>query len=214
MRFFRAAGYPEPVWPTEMLPHRIRGDFKDLKMTDINTRCLEIFPHWLASLADDVCTIQDALAGNLSREVKQTLAGGINYLFKSLDLVPDGIDDIGYVDDAFVLRMASRRACNQGIESLSDDLRTKLGRMSLDVDVIAELLGEDLFKRFQKYTDALANGSARGRTVDEILDIPEIAAEFSAEMVDFLDTYENPGFNDDEKNIIKLKAFMEARLPR
>lgn len=183
-------------------------------MTDINTRCLEIFPHWLASLADDVCTIQDALTGNLSREVKQTLAGGINYLFKSLDLVPDGIDDIGYVDDAFVLRMASRRACNQGIESLSDDLRTKLGRMSLDVDVIAELLGEELFKRFQKYTDALATGSARGRTVDEILDIPEIAAEFSAEMVDFLDTYENPGFNDDEKNIIKLKAFMEARLPR
>ncbi|MBN2719398.1 MAG: DUF1232 domain-containing protein [Deltaproteobacteria bacterium] len=183
-------------------------------MTDINTRCLEIFPHWLAGLAEDVQTISTALAGELSREVKSTLTGGINYLFKSLDLVPDGIDDIGYLDDAFVLRMASRRACNQGIDALSDDIRTKLGRMSLDVDVIRELLCDELFARFEKYTDALANGSARGRTVEEILDDPAVASEFAAEVSDFVKTYEDPGFTPDEKNIIKLKAFMEARLPR
>ena len=188
--------------------------FKEVKMTDINSKCLEIFPNWLSGLAEDVRAIQSALAGNLNREVKATLTGGVNYLFKSLDLVPDGIDDIGYLDDAFVLRMASRRACNQGIEPLSEEIRAKLGRMSMDVDLVRELLGDDLYNRFEKYTDALANGSARGRTVDEILDETEMATQFDAELNDFIDTYEDPGFTADEKNIIKLKAFMEARLPK
>ncbi|MBN2525163.1 MAG: DUF1232 domain-containing protein [Deltaproteobacteria bacterium] len=183
-------------------------------MTDINTRCLEIFPHWLAGLAADVRTIQTALAGDLAREVKQALTGGINYLFKSLDLVPDGIDDIGYLDDSFVLRMACRKACNLGIEPLSEDIRTELGRMSLDVDIIRELLGDDLFARFEKYTDALSDGSARGRTVSEILDDPDVTGAFAADVAEFMSTYDNPGFTADEKNIIKLKAFMEARLPR
>ena len=188
--------------------------FKDVKMTDITSKCLEIFPHWLSGLAEDVRTIQSALAGDLNREVKATLTGGVNYLFKSLDLVPDGIDDIGYLDDAFVLRMASRRACNQGIEPLSEEIRAKLGRMSMDVDTIRELLGDDLHVRFEKYTDALANGSARGRTVEEILDEADMASEFNAELSDFISSYDDPGFTADEKNIIKLKAFMEARLPK
>lgn len=183
-------------------------------MNDINTKCLKIFPHWLTDLGENVRTLQSALAGDVERNAKQTLTGGINYLFKSLDLVPDGIDDIGYLDDAFVLRMAARRACVQGIDRLPEELKAKLGMLSEDISIVKELLGDDLFARFEKYTDALAEGSARGRTVTEILDEEDVSREFTAEVADFVNTYESPGFTEDDKNVIKLKAFMEARLPK
>ncbi|MBN2342292.1 MAG: DUF1232 domain-containing protein [Deltaproteobacteria bacterium] len=183
-------------------------------MNDINTKCLEIFPRWLESLGEDVRTLQTARAGEVTRAARQTLTGGINYTFKSLDLVPDGIDDIGYLDDAFVIRMASRKACMQGIDALPEEIKAKLGRMSEDTGVVKELFGDELFVRFEKYTDALADGSARGRTVEEILDNPEISSEFANEVTEFIQTYSSPGFTQDEKNIIKLKAFMEARLPK
>lgn len=183
-------------------------------MNDINIRCLEIFPQWLANLGKDVLVLQSAKSGDVNRNVKQILTGGINYLFKSLDLVPDGIDDIGYLDDAFVLRMSAKGACQGGIDNLDDDLKCKLGQLSEDTALVKELLGDSLFARFETYTNALSDGSARGRTVEEILDVQDVAREFSTEVVDFINTYESPGFSEDEKNIIKLKAFMEARLPR
>ena len=39
-------------------------------------------------------------------EAARSLVSGLNYIFKSLDLIPDGIDDLGFLDDAFVLRVA------------------------------------------------------------------------------------------------------------
>jgi len=183
-------------------------------MSDINSKCLEVFPGWLASIGSDVQTLQSALQSGLDLPAKKAVAGGINYLFKSLDLVPDGIDDIGYLDDAFVLRMAAADACAAGIDPLNDDLKGKLHRLREDTGLIRELLGEELFARFAKYTKALADGSARGRTVDEIIEDATVGREFASEVADFIREYRTPGFSSDEKNIIKLKAFMEAKLPR
>jgi dTDP-4-dehydrorhamnose reductase len=44
-------------------------------------------------------------------EVKRYVTSGLNYIFKSLDLIPDGIDDLGFCDDAFVIRVAAALAC-------------------------------------------------------------------------------------------------------
>ena len=60
-------------------------------MSDENQAYFEAFPNWLRALADDAV----ALAGILGAESTPTtsrraLAGGLNYLFKSLDLIPDG----------------------------------------------------------------------------------------------------------------------------
>lgn len=184
-------------------------------MNDINAKCLEVFPEWLKSLGADVKVIQESLGvDGQSEEVRKQLAGGINYLFKSLDLVPDGIDDIGYLDDAFVLRLAAKGAVNSGLADMDGELKAQLEQLAADSGLVKELLGDDLFARFEKYCQALADGSARGRTVEEILSDAATAKEFAAETVNFIEEYETPGFSSDEKNIIKLKAFMDAKLPK
>jgi uncharacterized membrane protein YkvA (DUF1232 family) len=184
-------------------------------MSDINEKCLEVFPGWLRTLDEDVQAELTALrSSGVPQEARRFLVGGINYLFKSLDLIPDGIDDIGYLDDAFVLRLAARSAMEQDIQGLDGETMGKLGRMDNDCDLIRDLLGGDLYGRLEKYVRDLRKGAARGRTVDEILDSEGTLKQFGAEVDSFVKEYQSPGFSKDEKNLIKLKAFLEAKLPK
>lgn len=184
-------------------------------MSEINTKCLETFPQWLRTLDEDVTTVLGALGEQeIGDDARRFLAGGINYLFKSLDLIPDGIDDIGYLDDAFVIRLAAKAAMETEIGAIQPELMGKLGALGSDADLINELLGTDLFNRLEKYARDLRKGAARGRTVDEILEQPDIFKEFAAEARSFANEYASPGFSKDEKNLIKLKAFLEAKLPK
>lgn len=184
-------------------------------MSDINTKCLETFPQWLRTLDEDVTAILGALGEQeLGEDARRFLTGGINYLFKSLDLVPDGIDDIGYLDDAFVIRLAAKAAMETEIGAIQPELLAKLGALGNETDLINELLGKDLSNRLEKYARDLRKGAARGRTVDEILEQPDVFREFAAEARSFANEYSSPGFSKDEKNLIKLKAFLEAKLPK
>jgi uncharacterized membrane protein YkvA (DUF1232 family) len=77
-------------------------------MTTLESRCLEAFPGWLRSLADDAQKLAALLEqSGSSPAARRSAASSLNYLFKSLDLIPDGLEDLGLIDDAFVLRVAA-----------------------------------------------------------------------------------------------------------
>lgn len=181
-------------------------------MSDINTKCLDVFPKWLQSLGDDVRAIIAALqGGGLSDEGRRHLLGGVNYLFKSLDLIPDGIDDIGYLDDAFILRLAAKAA----LEGDADDAaRAKLEPLAADTEVLGEFLDPQLYTRLDTYARNLKTGAARGRMVDEIVEDPEVFKTFTEEAEAWASEFQGPAFSRDEKNLIKLTAFFEAKLPK
>jgi len=181
-------------------------------MADETSRFLDAFPAWLRALADDAV----ALAGLLAAEstpvgARRAIAGGLNYLFKSLDLVPDGIDDIGYLDDAFVLRIAARDALAQE-GARNADLKGTLERLAGDVDTIKAFLGDDQ-ARLESYVRGLSKGAARGRTVDEIVDKAETRRDFVSDIHAFAKSYQSPTFSRDEKTLVKMKSFLSARLP-
>ncbi|HOU94151.1 MAG TPA: YkvA family protein, partial [Polyangiaceae bacterium] len=72
-------------------------------MPDHEARCLDAFPEWLRELGADARVLAAALEdAALPEVVRRGCAAALNYLFKSVDLVPDGIEDLGFVDDAFV----------------------------------------------------------------------------------------------------------------
>ena len=181
-------------------------------MSDENLRYFESFPAWLRSLADDAV----ALAGLLTAEstpapARRWIAGGLTYLFKSLDLVPDGIDDIGYLDDAFVLRLAAKEAlAEEGARSA--DLKGVLERLASDVPTIQEFLGDD-HPRLEKYVRELSKGAARGRTVADIVDKADVRKDFATDLHAFAKGYSSPSFTRDEKTLVKLRSFLGSRLP-
>ena len=177
-------------------------------MTEIENQCLETFPEWLKTLGSDATELAKVVGSDAPDGVRRYAAAALNYLFKSLDLIPDGIEDLGYLDDAFVLRVASARA----MADTSDDMAPDMARMAKQAKLIESLL-EDDYARLETYVDKLTRGAARGRTVDEIVTDETIQREFLNEVNGWAASYEAPSFAKDEKNLVKLRSFLSAKLP-
>jgi uncharacterized membrane protein YkvA (DUF1232 family) len=182
-------------------------------MNELETRCLDAFPQWIRALGQDVTALAQLLsADSLPEAAKQYVAGGLNYVFKSLDLIPDGIEDIGFLDDAFVVRVAARLALEDAPAAKDADLGGNLTRLAGEAALVAELLGPDAV-RLEKYVRGLTKGAARGRSVSEILGDAAVRSAFVSEVHGWAKSYTPPGFNRDEKNLIKLRSFLSAKLP-
>lgn len=183
-------------------------------MSSVDEKCLDIFPHWLANLGDDILVLlRAAEATELPLEARQSLVGGMNYVFKSLDLVPDGIDEIGYLDDAFVVRVAAAHAARENLGALCGETLAAVEKLAADAETVQEFLGGPLHKRFDAYVARLARSAARGRAVQDVCATEDVFKEFAADVRSFSKGYQKPSFSKDRRSLIKLRAFFEAKLP-
>lgn len=180
-------------------------------MSELAERCLDAFPQWLKSLADDVSALT-ALVGrdDVPTAARRQLAGAVNYLFKSLDLIPDGIEDLGFVDDAFILRAAASIVA--GDVRIESEEAATLARLSADAELVREFLGET-YPRLKRYTEELTTVNARGRSVDAIVAEPATFSALASDVKGWVGAYSPPSFSRDEKNLIKVKSFLNAKLP-
>ncbi len=182
-------------------------------MSDDLTQYLETFPAWLRSLGEDAETLGGLITETgMAADAREAVIGGVNYLFKSLDLIPDGTDDIGLLDDAFVLRVAADLAMQEELGDISTEAMQFLGRLTNEAELVRSFLGDD-YSRLESYVKSQRKGAARGRSVADILEDEDTQKEFVDDVAQFHRTYEAPSFNRDEKNLIKLKAFFDAKLP-
>jgi uncharacterized membrane protein YkvA (DUF1232 family) len=178
-------------------------------MTPLATRSLDTFPNWLRSLGQDARQLA-AIAENrsLPEGARRSAVLALNYLFKSLDLIPDGLEDLGFVDDAFVFRVAAASASPSDAQA---DSSGTLARLAEEVGLVREFMS-DVFPKLEAYVGGLTGASARGRSVSDVLSEDAALADFLRDARQWADTYEPPAFLRDEKNLVKLKSFLAARL--
>jgi uncharacterized membrane protein YkvA (DUF1232 family) len=177
-------------------------------MSDSDARYLELFPAWLRSLGEDVRCLGELVGPEQTPAVRRQAVAAVNYIFKSLDLIPDGIDDLGFLDDAFVLRVASSLALAEEAGSEHPDALARLGREAGDVKAF---LGPD-YERLEAYVRGLRKSSVRGRTVDDVVNDDGIRHDFVREVQEWAQSYAVPSFTRDPKTLIKLRAFLRAKL--
>jgi uncharacterized membrane protein YkvA (DUF1232 family) len=177
-------------------------------MNTLESRCLEAFPGWLRSLADDARKLAGLLEQPGASGAQRGAAGALNYLFKSLDLIPDGLEDLGFIDDAFVLRV-----CAAQVADGDRDAGGVLSKLADDAELIREFLGDD-YARLERYAQKLSEGSARGRSVAQILEDAALRADFVREVKQWASGYAAPSFARDSRSLVKLKSFLSTRLPQ
>ena len=175
---------------------------------------LERFAAWLRELGADA----EGLAAlvddeNLPEQTRKALIGAVNYLFKSLDLIPDGIDDIGYLDDAFVLRVSAELAVQEELVDVDPGKLSELQRLASEAELVRAFLDKD-FSRLLEYVKGLRKGAARGRTGADILRDAAVRSSFLSDLRNFCRAYEAPRFAEEEKSLVKLRAFFDAKLPK
>jgi uncharacterized membrane protein YkvA (DUF1232 family) len=181
-------------------------------MATLEARCLDAFPDWLRSLADDARALASVLEGEGSGPLQRRSAAALNYLFKSLDLIPDGLEDLGFVDDAFVVRAAADAVRLESEAELAADSSGTLARLSGEAELVQEFLGSE-YGRLAKFVEGLEKGSVRGRSVAQILADEGVRADFVREVREWADGYVVPSFSRDQRNLVKLRAFLLAKLP-
>lgn len=182
-------------------------------MSEGQVNYLDTFPAWLRTLGDDAQSLAALLEEEgLPEPAREAVAGGLNYLFKSLDLITDGIDDIGYLDDAFVLRVAADLAGREAQADGDSEKLQALGQLASECETVRAFLGDD-YERLENYVRGLRRIAARGRSVEEILADEDTRAALLSDVRGFASSYEAPSFSREEKNLIKLRAFFDAKSP-
>lgn len=174
-------------------------------MTPADARFLESFPAWLKSLGADARELAAVVEHAEAPESTRTsAASALNYLFKSLDLIPDGLEDIGFIDDAFVFRVAAARVATA-------DSGGVIARLAADAALIEEFLGE-VYPRLTAYVGELERAKVRGRAVADVVSEAAVREEFVREVRAWADGYQSPAFLRDDKNLVKLRSFLSAKL--
>jgi uncharacterized membrane protein YkvA (DUF1232 family) len=181
-------------------------------MATLGARCLDAFPNWLRTFADDARALASVLEAEGEGVAQRRSAAALNYLFKSLDLIPDGLEDLGFIDDAFVVRAAAQSIKLEAEDALAADTTGTLARLASEAELIQEFL-DSAYERLTRYVAGLEQGLARGRSVATILSDATVRADFVREVRQWADGYAVPSFTRDERNLVKLKSFLLAKLP-
>ena len=183
-------------------------------MGESEAKYLDVFPGWLHSLAGDAEALGAVLQARAGSDgAREAIAAGLNYMFKSLDLVPDGTDDIGYLDDAFVLRIAADLALREDTTGVGADMLRDLNRLASDADTVRGFLGAD-FARLEAYVIAQRKAAARGRSAHDIARDAATCTAFLSDVRGFAKGYQPPNFGREDKNLVRLRAFFDAKLPK
>jgi uncharacterized membrane protein YkvA (DUF1232 family) len=178
-------------------------------MSELDSRCLDAFPGWLRLLAEDAVALGAVVLDSEAPEgARRRSAAAVNYLFKSLDLVPDGIEDLGYLDDAFVFRAAAALAASESDAPLAP----VLARLAEEAGLVREFLGGD-YARLEKFVNGLGSVAVRGRTIDAILADGAVRSELASDLRGWAASYVVPSFGRDAKNLVKLRSFLSTKLP-
>jgi hypothetical protein len=176
-------------------------------MSTLDARCLEAIPGWLKSLPEDAVKLAGVLEQSAAGPTAlRSIAISLNYLFKSLDLIPDGLEDLGFIDDAFVLRVAASLVAGEDRDA--DGL---IGKFAEDAALIREFLGPD-YDRLELYVQQLEHQSARGRSIPGIVSDSAVRAELVREVATWAVGYTCPSFARDARSLVKLKSFLATRL--
>ena len=172
-----------------------------------NEELIELFSEWINSLPDDTKTLQAAVdAEDTPREAKRMLVGGLSYLLRKIDIVPDYLTGVGVVDDVFVLRIAAAEA---GLGDAAPEVQA----LGDSLGPVKEYLG-DLYGGLVKFVQGLPDDPVRGRTADKVLDDADVYKQFQRELGDELDAYAPKPITDGDRALREIKSFIKAKLEK
>ena len=104
-------------------------------MSNPQQECLEIFPEWLKNLGSDATDLAEAVGDQGAPvAIRRYAAGGLNYLFKSLDLIPDDAKE-------WAVKVRGQDTLAKNLAAQREDARLyrKLATLRLDAPVQSDL---------------------------------------------------------------------------
>lgn len=193
-------------------------------MSEHDSQCLAAFPEWLQRLPADTRAFMHVLEQeHLPEAVRARAAAALQHLVKSADLVPQGIEELGFIETAFVLRAAAADMIRESSapemvgetpngEAPATELNGEFAALADEAELLEGFLGPD-WPRFSRYMASLDELLVRGRSVNAVLADAERRSELCARVASFAAGYRAPRFAADPKSLVKIRAFLNVKLP-
>ena len=153
------------------------------------------------------------MAEETPREAKRLLIGGLSFFIRKFDIVPDHMEGIGLVDDAFVLRVASALAEQSGLGDLDIEVAASIQALGESTPPLEEFLG-DLYPGLVELVRALPDQTVRGRTADTVLDDATALENFLREVRVELRQLDVKPLPDSDQVLPEIKSFIKAAVNR
>jgi len=184
------------------------------RMTPSDATCLETFSRWLADMPGEVTALCDVLEAPLEspsepEPCRRASAESLAHLIRSIELIPDGVEALGYLENLFAFR-AIMRAAAGGTDSLTDETSRRLAAES---ELVAEFLGDD-FGRLREATERARELTRDGQRASDLLDDVERRSAAIAQLRAWASAYRAPELAQTEAEALKVRSFLRVRLGR
>ncbi len=169
---------------------------------------LQSLEPWVMNLAEDSKTMRAALdSEGASREAKKFILGGLSYMLRKVDIIPDYLGGIGVLDDAAVMRVSAKLAIEAGLPEADEAFRKLAGESELNV-----ALFDNLFDGFVAYVKRLPDERIRNRNADHILDEEGCLEQFDRELEDEIRGYSPKPLGQNERTIREFRSFIKSKV--
>jgi hypothetical protein len=196
----------------DLLPLLPPSTPQDDDVTD--PKFLPTFAGWLRTMGEDVLSLANLLESAEAPEpFRQVSAEALQYLLRAADLIPEGLEPLGYLEVAFAFRVLAERALLEHPELAEPGAEGRVPRLAADATLVAEFLGDDL-PHFLQLALAPAASTRAGRAATDLLTDDELRGSALREAREWVELSGAPDLADGSEELVKIGSFFRTRLRR
>jgi len=180
----------------------------------MTTQFLPAFASWLHTLGEDVLSLAHLLESpDAPLPFRLASAESLSYLLRASDLIPEGIEHLGYLEVAFAFRAVAKRALANESEGGESSLEGRVPRLAAEAALVVDFLQDDI-DAFWELALAPASLSRAGRPATDLLEDAELLAATLEHARAWVELYRAPELSSGEEELVKIRAFFRTRLRR
>lgn len=181
---------------------------------DDDLQTLEQTSTWLPRLGEEIIAlIPVAACADAPLSVREPIVIALNYMLKVEDLVPEGVEALGQLDRAVVLRVACQQAARGDLSALEEQAAAVVQRLADEAQALTALL-DSLVPRLAQHLENQRAPVGTGRSIAQLLDDAQVRAEWAAELTRLAASLRTPAPVREARVLAMQRAFFAARLPK
>lgn len=169
------------------------------------------FQEWIDSFEHDVALYIDIAKDETSpAPLRRLIAGGLMYIIRQFDLIPDYLKPVGLLDDAIVLRITADLGAEHTAE-LDPKFMKQMFKLANDAELVKEFLGEG-YRDLENYVRRQPEDAVHGITGDSVVEHASVRDDLLAQVAEELKTFEADAIEDGAKVERQLKSYIHSKL--
>jgi uncharacterized membrane protein YkvA (DUF1232 family) len=171
------------------------------------------FQEWIDDYEADIQLFKEIVADETAPPaLRRLMAGGLMYVVRVIDLVPDSYRPVGTIDDTLVLRILADLSAEWTAELQNPKHMKAVFKLANDAETIREFLGEDTYRELENYVRGQPDQATHGITGEAAAKDAAVRKELLAQVDEELKSFRPVAIDDGARAERELKSYLHAKL--